>query len=85
VRVQGDPVPGNNGVFYFLTDHLGSTTVTVNAAGSPVGEVRYRAFGATRFASGNPGTEYRYTGQRESPSLNLRIGPGIPTKGTAPA
>jgi RHS repeat-associated protein len=43
----------------------------VDAAGSPVGEVRYRAFGATRFASGSPGTEYRYTGQREVDAIGL--------------
>jgi RHS repeat-associated protein len=71
MRVQGDPTPGNNGVFYFLTDHLGSTTVTVNSAGSPVGELRYRAFGVMRFASGSPGTEYRYTGQRLEEGIGL--------------
>ena len=38
MRVQGDPNPSNNGIFYFLTDHLGSTTVTVDADGEPVGE-----------------------------------------------
>jgi RHS repeat-associated protein len=71
MRVQGDPNPSNNGVFYFLTDHLGSTTVTVNSSGNPVGELRYQAFGATRFASGEPGTEYRYTGQRELSEIGL--------------
>jgi hypothetical protein len=42
VRAKGNPLLGNYGVFYFLTDHLGSTTVTVNSAGSLVGELRYR-------------------------------------------
>jgi RHS repeat-associated protein len=37
----------------------------------PVGELRYRAFGATRFASGEPGTGYRYTGQREMSEIGL--------------
>jgi RHS repeat-associated protein len=71
MRVQGDPNTANNGIFYFLTDHLGSTTVTLDADGEPVGELRYRAFGATRFATGEPGTDYRYTGQREMSGIGL--------------
>jgi RHS repeat-associated protein len=35
------------------------------------GERRDRAFGVTRFSSGNPGTEYRYTGQREVSEIGL--------------
>ena len=35
------------------------------------GEVRYRAFGATRFTSGTTPTTYRFTGQREEASLGL--------------
>ena len=38
---------------WVLTDHLGSSTVTVDASGSTiVGELRYEAYGATRFSSG---------------------------------
>jgi hypothetical protein len=51
-RVEGDPNPSNNGIFYFLSDHLGSTTVTVDADGEPVGELRYRA--ASRSAAEGP-------------------------------
>jgi hypothetical protein len=52
MRVQGDPNPANNGIFYFLTDHLGSTTVTAGADGEPGGELRYR--GASRAARPRP-------------------------------
>jgi RHS repeat-associated protein len=35
------------------------------------GELRYRPFGATRFASGTTPTSYRFTGQREEAALGL--------------
>jgi len=65
MRVQGDPVPANNGVFYLLGDHLGSTSIVADSSGSKVSDLRYRAFGETRFAWGTTPTDYRYTGQRE--------------------
>ena len=43
MRVQGDPDPANNGLFYLLTDHLGSTAVTANSSGGKYGELRYKA------------------------------------------
>lgn len=53
-----------------LGDHLGSTAVTV-AGTTELGEVRYRAFGATRFTSGATPTTFRYTGQGEESSFGL--------------
>lgn len=53
-----------------LADHLGSTAYTVSGT-TETGEVRYRAFGATRFTSGTTPTSYRYTGQREEAGLSL--------------
>jgi RHS repeat-associated protein len=35
------------------------------------GELRYRPFGVTRFASGTTPTSYRFTGQREEAALGL--------------
>jgi len=35
-----------SGVYYVLSDHLGSASVTLSAAGGVVGELRYDAFGA---------------------------------------
>jgi hypothetical protein len=40
MRVAGDPVQANNGVFYLLADHLGSTNVVVDKDGDIVGELR---------------------------------------------
>jgi RHS repeat-associated protein len=48
---------------WLLNDHLGGTAA--------VGEVRYRAFGVTRFTSGTTPTSYRFTGQREEAALGL--------------
>lgn len=71
VRVQGDPVPANNGVFYLLGDHLGSTNVVVDPGGNLVSELRYKPWGETMYASGTSPTDYRYTGQREEAGIGL--------------
>lgn len=69
--VEGDPVPANNGEFYILGDHLGSTSIVVNAAGAKVGELRYKAWGETRYAWGVTPIDYRYTWQREEATFGL--------------
>ena len=52
------------GVLYYpLTDHLGSTTVITDAAGTVVSELRYNPWGETRFSSGSTPTKYQFTGQ----------------------
>ena len=71
MRVQGDPLPANNGVFYLLGDHLGSTNVVVDADGALVSELRYKAWGETRYSAGATPMDYRYTGQREEAGLGL--------------
>ena len=71
VRVQGDSVPANNGVFYLLADHLGSTALTVTGDGQVLGEMRYRPWGETRYSSGSTPTDYRFTGQREEAGIGL--------------
>jgi RHS repeat-associated protein len=61
----------SGGALYpLLGDHLGSTAYTLSAA-TEFGEVRYKAFGATRFTSGTTPTTFRYTGQREESALGL--------------
>jgi hypothetical protein len=53
-------------LYYLLTDHLGSTAITINSAGtSEVGELRYYAYGKTRYSSGTTPTDRRFTGQIE--------------------
>ena len=55
---------------WLLGDHLGGTAVTVGGT-AETGEVRYKAFGATRFTSGTMPTSVRFTGQREEVSPGL--------------
>lgn len=71
MRVVGDPIPANNGLFYVLGDHLGSTNLVVDEDGNEVAELRYKAWGETRFTSGSTTTDYRYTGQREEAGIGL--------------
>jgi len=56
---------------YLLTDHLGSTAVTTDAAGAQVGELRYLPYGAPRYAWGVTPTERRFTGQPRYATLGL--------------
>jgi RHS repeat-associated protein len=55
---------------WLLNDHLGGTAHTLSGT-TETGEVRYRAFGVSRFTSGTTPTTYRFTGQREETSLGL--------------
>jgi RHS repeat-associated protein len=53
----------NGEVFYMFGDHLGSTSLTTDAAGQVIAEQRYTAWGETRYDSGESQTKYQYTGQ----------------------
>ncbi len=48
---------------YLLGDHLGSTSLTTDASGNVVSELRYKAWGEVRYSSGSMPTAYQYTGQ----------------------
>ena len=58
-------------LYYLLSDHLGSTNITLDASGQFVAELRYTAFGEVRYADRNTPTDYRYTGQLEQRDLGL--------------
>jgi RHS repeat-associated protein len=62
---------GSSTVYYLLGDHLGSTAITANSSGGEYGELRYKAWGETRFTSGSTPTTYRFTGQREDATIQL--------------
>jgi RHS repeat-associated protein len=63
---------GTTGLNYLLSDHLGSTAITVNGEGTTeVGELRYYPYGETRYTSGSTPTSYRFTGQREDATIGL--------------
>jgi len=69
----------NSTVYYLLTDHpsltlrtgLGSTAITTDSSGSRVAELRYKAWGETRYTWGTTPTTYRFTGQREDATIGL--------------
>jgi RHS repeat-associated protein len=71
VRVEGDPTPANNGLFYLLSDHLGSTSVTTDASANKVAELRYYPYGQTRYSWNNTPTSHRFTGQVSDDSTGL--------------
>ncbi|MEI2689198.1 MAG: RHS repeat-associated core domain-containing protein [Anaerolineae bacterium] len=50
--------------YYLLNDHLTSTAITTNSSGVRQTELRYYAYGGTRYDAGGQMTFYRYTGQR---------------------
>jgi hypothetical protein len=57
-RVSGDPVGGNNGLFYVYSDHLGSSSVLVNSSNNTVvngSRTWYLPFGGYRPGSKQPG------------------------------
>ena len=72
MRVQGDPVAQNNGLFFLHADHLGSTSLATDASGAVVPNSRqsYDAWGNVR-VRGDLKTDISYTAQREDRSINL--------------
>ena len=61
----------SNTLNWVLGDHLGSSSVTTTDDGTWYSELRYSAFGETRYSSGITPTDYRYTGQLEQADVNL--------------
>jgi RHS repeat-associated protein len=57
--------------FYLLNDHLTSTAITTNSSGARLTELRYFAYGGTRYDAGAQLTLYRYTGQRVESGTGL--------------
>ncbi|MBI2863005.1 MAG: hypothetical protein HYX94_00380 [Chloroflexi bacterium] len=53
----------NGTLYYVLSDHLGSTTKTIDVSGNEVDLLRYTTYGETRQGGGNTPTDVRYTGQ----------------------
>jgi RHS repeat-associated protein len=58
---------GDSNLYYGFGDHLGSTSVSVDASdGSIAGTELYEAWGGERYTSGSLYTTFKYTGQREA-------------------
>ena len=70
-RIALRPV-GSTAVTYFLTDHLGSSTVLTNASGGVEQALTYYPYGRTRTNSSPlPGVSYKFTGQEFDDSTQL--------------
>ncbi len=69
-QVGGTVRTGGN-TFYLLNDHLTSTAITANSSGVRQTELRYFAYGGTRYDVGGQMTIYRYTGQRVETGTGL--------------
>lgn len=65
----------DSGTFkYFLSDHLGSTSVVLDASGAILSQQRYLPFGGTRTMAPYANitqTDFTYTGQRNLPDTSL--------------
>lgn len=64
----------NNTLYFLAGDHLGSTSIIIDAAGNKVGEMRYKPWGEERYSwSSLPNfpTDYQYTGQRNNTDIGL--------------
>ncbi len=61
----------NGTLYYLIGDHLGSTSITANADGGKQAELRYKAYGESRYAWGDTPTSFRFTGQREDDTIGL--------------
>jgi RHS repeat-associated protein len=61
----------NGELSYLLADHLGSTSMVTDLAGTVISEMRYTPYGETRVASGTSPTDYLYTSQRQEAGLGL--------------
>jgi hypothetical protein len=63
----------NSTLYFFLSDHLGSTAITVEEDGDFHGELRYSAWGETREDIGDTPTSRRFTGQAEKITMPTGI------------
>ncbi len=58
-------------LFYLHSDHLGSASLTTDAAGEVVSKQRYYPFGGVREQEGESPTDFGFTGQRLDDSTGL--------------
>jgi RHS repeat-associated protein len=56
----------NSTLYFDFSDHLGSTSVTVDFDGTIVGNELYKAWGGERYTNGSIQTTFKYTGQRHA-------------------
>ncbi len=66
MRLKSNQLNLDDSLVYFLSDHLGGTTITLNEDGNLIAELRYTAWGETRYSDGTTPTQRKYTGQLEA-------------------
>ena len=72
VAVRNSNGTGTNGLVYLLGDHLGSTSITADPVdGDKLSELRFKAWGETRYSLTSAPTDRRFTGQIEEAGLGL--------------
>jgi RHS repeat-associated protein len=70
-RAQRVAMRQGTALYYLLPDHLGSTSLTTDASGHMLSELRYTAWGEVRYNAGVTPTDYTYTGQYSDSYINL--------------
>jgi RHS repeat-associated protein len=63
IAVRKYTIPVSSTLEFILGDHLGSTSLTTDSAGTVTAEMRYTPWGEVRYTSGIMPTDYTYTGQ----------------------
>jgi RHS repeat-associated protein len=58
-------------VYYYHTDHLGSSSVITDSAGTKIEEIYYYPYGGTRINSGTVNVKHKFTGQEEDAETGL--------------
>jgi RHS repeat-associated protein len=62
----------DEGTLYFLlSDHQGSTSITTDSNGNLHAEMRYKPWGSVRYTQGTMVTDFTYTGQRSVSYIKL--------------
>ena len=61
----------NDSLYWLVSDHLNSTSITASSTGQILSEVRYSAFGEIRYRNNTTPTDRLYTGQRAEAELGL--------------
>jgi RHS repeat-associated protein len=77
VRVVGDPIPANNGLFYYHTDHLGSTSILTRGSDNSIvaaSRARYYPYGGYRTVPTATQTDRGFTGHRHNNLGNNDLG-----------
>ena len=63
VAVRTGTGTGTSELSFLFGDHLGSTSVSADSAGTKTSAMRYKAWGEDRYTSGSAPTSFRFTGQ----------------------